>query len=369
MNGRKEKEVRKYNVGKASTRTIRSASLETITGLYDRFCNYKQTEGMAPRTLKDYQAHFHYLMKYLDGEDISRSEITRDLFRDYISWLLYDLGLSPVTVNVRIRTLRAFLRFCYKEGYVLHPIHEDLKILRTPQDLIESFTAEEIRMMLSVIEKDSYTGFRDALIIQFLLDTMVRVSELIAIKKENVHLDDGFVKLEAAETKTRRARLVPLSGRTIDVLREYIKETKEFENEFLFLTYEGTPLSSDTVRWNLRLIGESAGITNKRVSPHTFRHTGALMYIMNGGDPFSLQKILGHSHMNMVRKYIQMTDLDVKEQHNMFSPLNRIFFWSSKNFRCKEEMTKHPKRGSQMGVFIGTIFSWNVCIGSDALRY
>ena len=63
------------------------------------------------------------------------------------------------------------------------------------------------------------------------------------------------MKLEATETKTRRARLVPLSARTIKILKEYLKETKEFENEYLFLTYEGKPLSADTVRWSLRQIG------------------------------------------------------------------------------------------------------------------
>ncbi|WP_282171568.1 tyrosine-type recombinase/integrase [Cytobacillus firmus] len=181
----KQKKVRKYNVGKASSRKMQNANLDTLTGLYKRFCKYKQTEGMSERTLRDYKSHIDYLMKFLDDEDISRSEMTRDLFREYISWMLYEKGLSPVTANVRIRTLRAFLRFCYKEGYIQQPIHEDLKILRTPQDLIESFTVEEIRKLLSVIDKESYTGFRDALIIQFLLDTMVRVSELVAIKREN----------------------------------------------------------------------------------------------------------------------------------------------------------------------------------------
>lgn len=321
----KQKKVRKYNVGKATSKTMRKASLDTISGLYERFLNYKQTEGMSPRTMKDYQSHFHYLMKFLEEEDISRKEMTKDLFREYISWMLYEQALSPVTVNVRLRTLRAFLRFCFKEGYIEYAIHEDLKILKTPQDMIESFTVEEIRKLLTVIDINSYTGFREALIIQFLLDTMVRVSEMVAIKRENVQIEDGFVKLEATETKTRRARLVPLSARTSKILKEYMKETKEFENEYLFLTYEGQPLSADTVRWSLRQIGQEAEITSKRVSPHTFRHTGALMYIMNGGDPFSLQKILGHSHMNMVRKYIQMTDMDVKAQHDLFSPLNRIF--------------------------------------------
>ena len=101
----KQKKVRKYNVGKTSSRTMRTASLDTITGLYERFCKYKQTEGMSARTLKDYKSHFHYLMKFLDDEDISRNEMTRDLFREYISWMLYEQELSPVTVNVRIRTL------------------------------------------------------------------------------------------------------------------------------------------------------------------------------------------------------------------------------------------------------------------------
>jgi integrase/recombinase XerD len=257
----KEKKKRKYNVGKASSRKLKIAGLESITGLYEKFCNYKQIEGVAERTLKDYLTHLHYLMKFLDNVDISRKEITRELFREYISWMLYDQGLSPVTANVRIRTLRAFLRFCFKEGYIEQAIHEDLKILRTPQDILESFTAEEVRKLLAVIDKDTYTGFRDAVIIQFLLDTMVRVSELVAIRRENVHLDNGFVKLKAAETKTRRARLVPLSNRTIEILKEYIKETKEFDNEYLFLTYEGKPLSADTIRWSLRQIGETAGIT------------------------------------------------------------------------------------------------------------
>lgn len=70
--------------------------------------------------------------------------------------------------------------------------------------------------------------------------------------------------------------------------------------------------------------GDRAGIRNKRVSPHTLRHTGALFYVMNGGDPFSLQKILGHSDMSTFRKYIQMTNSDVRRQHNSFSPLNRL---------------------------------------------
>jgi integrase/recombinase XerD len=144
-------------------------------------------------------------------------------------------------------------------------------------------------------------------------------------KAENVDLDTGLIQLEAPETKTKKARLVPLSTKTITILKDYIKETEDFNSEVLFVTYDGMPLSDNTVRKNLQDWGKKANITSKRVSPHTFRHTGALFYVLNGGDPFSLQKILGHSNMSMVRKYIQMTDTDVKRQHNTFSPINVNF--------------------------------------------
>ena len=85
----KQKKVRKYNVGKTSSRTMRTASLDTITGLYERFCKYKQTEGMSERTLKDYKSHFHYLMKFLDDEDISRSEMTNGCLSETRSCLHY----------------------------------------------------------------------------------------------------------------------------------------------------------------------------------------------------------------------------------------------------------------------------------------
>ena len=62
----KQKKVRKDSVGKATSKTMRKASIDTISGLYERFLKYKQTEGVSQRTLKDYQAHFHYLMKFLE---------------------------------------------------------------------------------------------------------------------------------------------------------------------------------------------------------------------------------------------------------------------------------------------------------------
>lgn len=83
-------------------------------------------------------------------------------------------------------------------------------------------------------------------------------------------------------------------------------ETEDFGSDILVVTYDGRPILSNTWRRRLTELGEMAGISNKRVLPHTSRHTGALFYVMNGGDPFSLQKILGHTDMSMQKKFISI---------------------------------------------------------------
>ena len=284
----------------------------TLHEMFEKFMNYKVTEGLAEPTIQCYYEHFHYLNEYLQG-DLSNEEVNLETFRGYIGYMLNEKKLAPTTANVRIRTIRAFLKYCYQESWIEEPIFERFKPVKTPEDEIESSTPSEIKSLLNQIDNTRYVGFRDKVMIYTLLDTMVRISELLNIKRSNVDVSAGQIKLEPHKTKTKRARTVPISLKTSKLLKEYLKETEDFGDEILFLTYDGRPIESNTWRRRLTEYGQNTGITNKRVTPHVFRHTGALFYIMNGGDPFSLQKILGHTDMSMVRRYIQMTDTDVKK--------------------------------------------------------
>ncbi|TCP30209.1 integrase/recombinase XerD [Scopulibacillus darangshiensis] len=322
-----KKVMRKLGRGKGAGATQKNNQKPvnmSLNDMFERFMLYKKTEGLAKDTIESYYTTYRWFREYL-GSDLERDEITLDVFRDYIDFMLNEKGISPVTANVRIRTMRTFIRYCYLENYIDFPIHERFKPLKTKQDTLESFTPQEVKKLLSLVDESTYTGFRDKVIIYILLDTLVRCRELINMKRENVDLQTGAIKLEASDTKTKKSRIVPLSARTIRVLKEYMDETEDFGSEWLLVTYEGEQMANNTIRYRLTELGEKAGLTNKRVSPHTFRHTGSLFYIMNGGDPFSLQKILGHSDMSMVRKYIQMTDDTVKRQHNTFSPLKSVF--------------------------------------------
>jgi integrase/recombinase XerD len=178
--------------------------------------------------------------------------------------------------------------------------------------------------LLNAFDESTFVGFRKKVMVMVLLDSMVRISELLAMKRSLVDFKAGVIKLEAMNTKTRKAREVPLSSKTMKPLKEYINESEDFGEDLIFLTYDGREMLSNTWRTRLHEVAELAGI-KKAVRPHIMRHTGVLIYIMNGGDPFSLQKILGHSDMSTTRKYIQMTNMDIKRQHNTFSPLKNVF--------------------------------------------
>ncbi|WP_409293860.1 tyrosine-type recombinase/integrase [Peribacillus sp. SCS-26] len=253
--------------------------------------------------------------------------MTTELFCGWIAFMLEDMELAPATVNIRVRTVRAFLRYAYEDkGWIAEPVHKRFKPVNAPIDNVEAFTPDEVKNLFASIDDDTYTGFRTKVIAFVLLDTMVRVAELVEMKRTNLDMKAGTIMLvEATETKTRITRTVPLSPKTLRILNEYLAETADFDSEYLFLSYEGKPITPATGRDNLALYGKVAGIKDKRVSPYTFRHTAALFYILNGGDPFSLQKILGHSHMNMVRRYIQMSNIYIKTQHHVFSPLNYVY--------------------------------------------
>lgn len=291
-----------------------------LSSLFHRFLEVKRAEGLEPRTIDDYRVHFRYFSEH--AGEVYSDQLDVGLVRGYVQSML-ERGLAKSTVNIRLRTLRAFLRYLYEEGYVDDPIHTHVKTVRQDEPEIEPLNPREIRLLLSSIDTESYVGFRDYTMILTLIDTMVRISELISMKRSNVDIRGGVIRLEARNTKTRKARTVPISEKTTESLSQYIAESDDFNSDVLFLSYEGEPILASTWRRRLAEYVQEAGIS-KRVTPHRLRHTGALLYLLNGGDPFSLRLILGHTDMDMVKRYVNMAQTDVKRQHTSFSPLRDV---------------------------------------------
>lgn len=155
-----------------------------------------------------------------------------------------------------------------------------------------------------------------------MFDTMARLSEIAALRDKDVDLDERVIRVMG---KGRKERDIPLGKAAALAATRYRRTVKDLEPEdAFFITQQGLAMNRRTIYDLIRNHGLKAGIKGVRCSPHTLRHTGAKLFILNGGDVFSLQKLLGHTTMYMVRRYVQLTDIEVRKQHAQFSPGDRL---------------------------------------------
>jgi len=161
--------------------------------------------------------------------------------------------------------------------------------------------------------------------ILMLLDTGIRVSELAGLRLPDVSIEDGLLKVLG---KGNKERVVPMGKQVARHLWRYISHCRPEPAmprlDRVFLTREGGSLGKDRLDKIMRAYGRKAEITGVRSSPHTLRHTAAVTFLRNGGDVFSLQRMLGHATLEMTRRYCELADVDVKRAHMTASPVDNL---------------------------------------------
>lgn len=155
-----------------------------------------------------------------------------------------------------------------------------------------------------------------------LLDTGIRIAELLALTLRDVNIKENEFRIRLG--KGKKSRNVPFQKTCAKVLQTYMNERREVLTDALFVTLENAPLKIRSAQKRIKDYGIIAQIKGVRVSPHTFRHSMAKLYIRNGGDPFSLQQILGHSSLDMIHTYVQLFSNEVREQHKKYSPVEHM---------------------------------------------
>lgn len=189
--------------------------------------------------------------------------------------------------------------------------------------MVEVLKENEISKILSCLDSKTASGCRDTAIVIMMLGTGLRLAELTNLKMENTHIEECYVKLMG---KGSKERIVPIGRVAQKVLLRYVFHFRTeplYSNEDnLFLTLEGRPLSSNAIRLILSRLGKKSGV--KRFHAHLCRHTFATNYLINGGDVFSLQQILGHTSLEMVKRYVTLASAQVRVQHRKFSPMDRM---------------------------------------------
>ncbi|MFT9848986.1 tyrosine-type recombinase/integrase [Aneurinibacillus sp. REN35] len=312
---------------------------------FDYFISAKIGEGIRNRTREDYSNTWRYFTNWLkeNGYLVKHiHEVTTEVCRKYINYLTVEAprfkghkyiqndqgtGLSAATINMRIRALKAIFNFWLREGFIQRSPMDNIRIQKTDIDKIQSFTDEQINELLGACDQRTYVGFRDYVFQVLLLDSGMRMNEALSLRRESVELKTRSIELGAEFNKNRRSRIIPLSHQTVKLLLELMEENRTHfpHAEKIFLSCYGEELRDTQMNKRLKYYGDITGVGKEiRTTAHTWRHTAARNYILNGGDPYTLALLLGHSSLQMTRRYIQMTAEDIKLQHDKYSPVNRL---------------------------------------------
>jgi integrase/recombinase XerD len=231
---------------------------------------------------------------------------------------------SASTMRGHAKVVKAFFAWCGREGLLAHnsPAAR-LPRIKMPQYVIQMFSPEQLAALLGACDVGTPLGYRDYAIFLVVVDTGIRVGELLGLTLENVF--DGYLKVFGKGAKEREVGIGPTSGRALWKYTHLHRRPAQAFERHVFLSVRGKPIDKGTVWDAIQRAGQEAGIEGIRLSPHTFRHTFAKSYLANGGDIFSLSRLLGHSDVKTTEVYLKdFRSSDARLHHSEFSPVERF---------------------------------------------
>lgn len=285
----------------------------TIEDAFNEFLVDKKAEGLSDKTLKTYKNHFNSLGQWLDHQ-MPIAELENYHLKQMVADMR-ETALTPNSIASYIRSLKSFLSWCNEN----EKTHAQLKSYKAPETVKETYTDAELKLLLKKpnIKTCSFTEYRNWVIINLLLNCGCRAATIRSFLIKDVNLQNQTITYR--HTKTGKVQIVPLCSAIIPILREYMRIRGGKDNEVLFPNESNKPLTDTALRNAIVKYNTSRKV--KKTSIHLFRHTFAQRYLQNGGNSLYLQKILGHSTLDMTRHYCNIYDVELVKSFDNFSPL------------------------------------------------
>jgi len=277
----------------------------------NQFLSYlKYEKNASPHTIKSYKTDLNQLAEFLKEKGILLREVDNVLLRGFLA-RLHERKEMKSTVARKLASIRSFLQFCVKRKWL-----EDnpAKVVSTPkQEMhIPSFLSEqEVANFLELPYSNKILDLRDKVVLEFLYATGVRVSELVGINLEDISLEERLVRVKG---KGKKERLLPFGKKAEESLMKYLRGRSSInkgriDQKALFLNYRGQRLSPRSVE---RIIDKYIRLSalQRKISPHSFRHSFASHLLSRGADLRVIQELLGHESLATTQKY---THLDLAQ--------------------------------------------------------
>ncbi len=241
--------------------------------------------------------------------------------KKFVEWL-NEKGVSPRTQARTISGIKSFYKYLLIEGKIESDPTALLESPKIGRKLPDVLSMEEIDELIDAVDLDKPEGQRNKAMLETLYSCGLRVSELVNLKQTNMFFDEGYVKIEG---KAEKERLVPVSSRAIEEIEKYIhgyRESLKIHKEsanILFLNRRGKKLSRVMVFTIIKNLAEKINL-NKKISPHTFRHSFATHLINGGADLRAVQEMLGHESILTTEIYTHLDREYLKDTIHQFHP-------------------------------------------------
>lgn len=289
-----------------------------ITEAIKEFEFEQHVQGLSKKYIKMSQWRLNdwktFMIDELFIDDVT--EITSRHIKHYVRYR-QKLGREKnITINNRLATIKVFFKFLIGMDVIKKKANpmDDIKNLKEGRTVITTFNDEEVKNIINSTGTSTYSNIRDKTILIFLFETGVRVSELVAIKNEDVFLDRIFIR-----GKGSHERYVYISKKMRRQMKRYERARKfrfekiprSFIEDYYFLNQEADGLTRSGINKILRKAGKKAGVREEiRCSPHDCRHYFAQKQIKQGIDVYSLSRLLGHSSIDITTQYLRGLQMD-----------------------------------------------------------
>lgn len=299
----------------------------TINDAFIEFMTEKARDRVAQDTIINYRRSFSYYSKFCNFDDTSLiEEITKDSINEWISSMAGDEehpGKKHTTVNHYIRDIRTFAYWCMDDDREYITPTFKIKLVKGQEPMPKAFKEELIDKLLEKPRKSDVFGeWRTWAVVNWVMATGNRVATIVEIKLEDVDFKNKVIYLR--HTKSKRLQSIPLSSELALRLKEYINLWLRTANhdDYLFPAVSGEQLTTSGLRSSFDRYCTKRGVNQKNL--HGLRHSFAGMSLENGRGTFELQKMLGHSTLDMTKRYVDIHNMKLEKDFDKHTPLDSM---------------------------------------------
>jgi len=291
---------------------------------FENFLRFER--NFSENTLDAYLRDIKKLRDYaeFDLENTGPFEITYENIQEY----LFQLSKKKFSERSQARwisSIKSFFKYLVEDEFRTDNPTTLLEGPKLGLYLPDTLSFEDVNRLIAVIKNDTDLGRRNHCMVEVLYGCGLRVSELIDLKISNINFKESYLKVEG---KGDKSRFVPMASFTSKLIKDYIRDirskykiNKKCE-DILFLNSRGSAMSRVIVFIIIKELTEKAGI-NKKISPHTFRHSFATHLLQNGADLRYIQEMLGHSSITTTEIYTHLKNEELRDVILNFHPRNK----------------------------------------------